>query len=168
MGWLGPHQQQEQVCISFLILYCCYYIRGQPLRHAIGNLIELMWFFFFFFSHLISCRTLFYGVYKCRGPGAATVRGVSWARELDYETARPFLVKSFVNGRHWLGPSDAWSWIEPITTLLSIQNSSFHLFDSYSYSNACDKQIVEIWPLAVAQLPNPGFVSRVHEFQSPT
>ncbi|KAJ8632172.1 hypothetical protein MRB53_025508 [Persea americana] len=44
---------------------------------------------------------------KNKGPGAATVRGVSWARELDYETARPFLVKSFVNGRHWLGPSDA-------------------------------------------------------------
>lgn len=55
----------------------------------------------------MSCRSVFYGVYKSWGPGAAAVRGVSRARELDYETARPFLVKSFVNGRHWLGPSDA-------------------------------------------------------------
>ncbi|RWW54110.1 hypothetical protein BHE74_00039331 [Ensete ventricosum] len=51
-------------------------------------------------------KTAFFGVYRCYGPGAAAVRGVSWARELDFETARPFLVKSFVNGRHWLGPSD--------------------------------------------------------------
>ncbi|WOL07045.1 putative pectinesterase 68 [Canna indica] len=50
--------------------------------------------------------TAFFGVYRCWGPGAASVRGASWARELDYKTARPFLVKSFVNGRHWLGPFD--------------------------------------------------------------
>ncbi|ONM15205.1 Pectinesterase [Zea mays] len=30
--------------------------------------------------------------------------GVSWARELDYFAARPFLGKSFVNGYHWLTP----------------------------------------------------------------
>ncbi|KAL6976174.1 putative pectinesterase 68 [Sarracenia purpurea var. burkii] len=53
-------------------------------------------------------KTVFFGVYKCRGPGAAAVRGgVSWARELDFDTAHPFLVKSFVNGRHWIQPSDA-------------------------------------------------------------
>ncbi|XP_068649991.1 probable pectinesterase 68 isoform X1 [Aristolochia californica] len=52
-------------------------------------------------------KTVFFGVYKCWGPGVAAVRGVSWARELDYETAHPFLVKSFVNGRHWMGPHDA-------------------------------------------------------------
>ncbi|XP_072963624.1 probable pectinesterase 68 [Typha angustifolia] len=52
-------------------------------------------------------KTAFFGLYKCSGPGAAAVHGVSWARELDFETARPFLVKSFVNGRHWLNPSDA-------------------------------------------------------------
>ncbi|KAJ8625892.1 hypothetical protein MRB53_019199 [Persea americana] len=52
-------------------------------------------------------KTAFFGVYKCWGPGAAAVRGVSWARELDYDTAHPFLAKSFVNGRHWLGPTDA-------------------------------------------------------------
>ncbi|GAB2274171.1 Probable pectinesterase 68 [Dionaea muscipula] len=52
-------------------------------------------------------KTVFFGVYKCRGPGAAAVRGVSWARELDYNSAHPFLAKSFVNGRHWIAPSDA-------------------------------------------------------------
>ncbi|WJZ82456.1 hypothetical protein VitviT2T_002215 [Vitis vinifera] len=52
-------------------------------------------------------KTVFFGVYKCWGPGAEAVRGVTWARELDFETAHPFLVKSFVNGRHWIAPSDA-------------------------------------------------------------
>ncbi|KAK3039476.1 hypothetical protein RJ639_028058, partial [Escallonia herrerae] len=52
-------------------------------------------------------KTAFFGVYKCWGPGVGAVRGASWARELDYETAHPFLVKSFVNGRHWIDPSDA-------------------------------------------------------------
>lgn len=61
------------------------------------TLAELVWL----------CRTVFFGVYKCWGPGAEAVRGVTWARELDFETAHPFLVKSFVNGRHWIAPSDA-------------------------------------------------------------
>ncbi|PKA64169.1 putative pectinesterase 68 [Apostasia shenzhenica] len=52
-------------------------------------------------------KTVFFGVYRCWGPGADSVRRASWARELDDDEARPFLVKSFVNGRHWLGPSDA-------------------------------------------------------------
>nr|QIR83180.1 pectin methylesterase 22 [Cunninghamia lanceolata] len=47
-------------------------------------------------------RTVFFGVYKCYGPGAAAARGVSWAHELTPEQARPFLVKSYVNGRHWI------------------------------------------------------------------
>ncbi|KAK8599027.1 hypothetical protein V6N13_076967 [Hibiscus sabdariffa] len=51
--------------------------------------------------------TAFFGVYKCLGPGAAAVRGVSWAKELEFEEAHPFLAKSFVNGRHWIAPWDA-------------------------------------------------------------
>ncbi|CAN0842263.1 Probable pectinesterase 68, partial [Linum grandiflorum] len=51
-------------------------------------------------------KTAYFGVYKCFGPGAEKVRGVSWARELDYDSAHKFLAKSFVNGRHWL-PLDA-------------------------------------------------------------
>lgn len=52
-------------------------------------------------------KTAFFGMYKCWGPGAAAVKGASWARELDFDTAHPFLAKSFVNGRHWIAPSDA-------------------------------------------------------------
>lgn len=52
-------------------------------------------------------RTMFFGVYKCWGPGAATIRGVPLAQELDFESAHLFLVNSFVNGRHWITPSDA-------------------------------------------------------------
>ncbi|BFG31394.1 hypothetical protein CerSpe_176670 [Prunus speciosa] len=52
-------------------------------------------------------RSVFLGVYKCWGPGEEALRGVSCAPELDYELAHPFLVKSFVNGRHWIAPSDA-------------------------------------------------------------
>ncbi|KAM7272979.1 hypothetical protein ACFE04_027643 [Oxalis oulophora] len=53
-------------------------------------------------------KTLFFGVYKCWGAGANAVRrGASWAKELDFDTAHPFLRKSFVNGRHWILPSDA-------------------------------------------------------------
>ncbi|KAG5061404.1 hypothetical protein JHK87_002433 [Glycine soja] len=52
-------------------------------------------------------KTVFFGVYKCWGPGAEAVRGVSWARDLDFEAAHPFIRKSFVNGRHWIAPSDA-------------------------------------------------------------
>ena len=56
---------------------------------------------------MFCCRTAFFGSYRCWGPGAKAVHGVAWARELDFKTARPFLSKSFVNGRHWLGPADA-------------------------------------------------------------
>ncbi|KAL0542114.1 hypothetical protein IC582_022204 [Cucumis melo] len=52
-------------------------------------------------------KTVFFGVYKCWGPGASKVKGVSWAKELEYKEAHPFLAKSFVNGRHWIAPSDA-------------------------------------------------------------
>lgn len=52
-------------------------------------------------------RTVFFGVYKCYGPGAAAAGGVSWVHELTPEEARPFLVKSYVNGRHWIQESDA-------------------------------------------------------------
>ncbi|KAL1214010.1 putative pectinesterase 68 [Cardamine amara subsp. amara] len=52
-------------------------------------------------------KTAFFGVYNCYGPGAAATRGVSWARALDYDSAHPFIAKSFVNGRHWIAPRDA-------------------------------------------------------------
>jgi len=52
-------------------------------------------------------KTAFFGSYRCWGPGAKAVHGAAWARELDFAAARPFLVKSFVNGRHWISPEDA-------------------------------------------------------------
>ncbi|KAL2321572.1 hypothetical protein Fmac_025951 [Flemingia macrophylla] len=52
-------------------------------------------------------RTALFGVYKCWGPGAAALSDGSLAKELDFESAHPFLVKSFVNGRHWIAPADA-------------------------------------------------------------
>lgn len=51
-------------------------------------------------------KTAFFGAYKCWGPGSEAVRGTSWARELDFDAAHRFLVKSFVNGRHWIAPED--------------------------------------------------------------
>ncbi|KAG8382432.1 hypothetical protein BUALT_Bualt05G0076700 [Buddleja alternifolia] len=46
-------------------------------------------------------KTVFFGVYKCYGPGAAAI---SWARELDYKTAHPFLAKKI---KPWTG---GWGW----------------------------------------------------------
>ena len=51
-------------------------------------------------------RTAFFGVYKCYGPGSEAVKGTLWAKDLDEQTAKQFIAKSFVNGRHWLDPSD--------------------------------------------------------------
>eukprot|EP01018_Ginkgo_biloba_P024847 Gb_27225 [translate_table: standard] len=51
-------------------------------------------------------RTVFFGVYKCYGPGAPAARGVSWAHELTPKEAKPFLVKSYVNGKHWIQDFD--------------------------------------------------------------
>ncbi|XP_059444103.1 probable pectinesterase 68 [Corylus avellana] len=52
-------------------------------------------------------KTVLLGAYKCWGPGAEVLKAVSWAPELDFNSAHPFLVKSFVNGRHWIALSDS-------------------------------------------------------------
>lgn len=46
--------------------------------------------------------TVFFGLYNCYGPGARAARRISWAHELTPAQAQPFLVKSYINGRHWL------------------------------------------------------------------
>ncbi|KAK8940070.1 putative pectinesterase 68 [Platanthera guangdongensis] len=51
-------------------------------------------------------KTVFFGVYRCWGPGVESFRGAAWAHQLDQDTVRPFIAKSFINGRHWLGPWD--------------------------------------------------------------
>ncbi|KAG9449668.1 hypothetical protein H6P81_009633 [Aristolochia fimbriata] len=49
-------------------------------------------------------RTVFYGEYKCYGPGARRSGRVGWSRELSSQEAAPFLSKSLIDGTHWLRP----------------------------------------------------------------
>ncbi|GAB2223480.1 hypothetical protein Droror1_Dr00017621 [Drosera rotundifolia] len=47
--------------------------------------------------------TVFYGQYKCTGPGASFAGRVSWSRELTDEEAKPFISLSFIDGFEWIG-----------------------------------------------------------------
>ncbi|XP_019177475.1 PREDICTED: probable pectinesterase 53 [Ipomoea nil] len=46
--------------------------------------------------------TVFYGQFKCSGPGAGHGGRVRWARELTEEEARPFISLSFIDGDEWV------------------------------------------------------------------
>ncbi|CAI9759023.1 unnamed protein product [Fraxinus pennsylvanica] len=46
--------------------------------------------------------TVFYGQYKCSGPGARFAGRVSWSRELTDEEAKPFISLSFIDGSEWI------------------------------------------------------------------
>ncbi|ERN15196.1 probable pectinesterase 53 isoform X2 [Amborella trichopoda] len=46
--------------------------------------------------------TVFYGQYKCAGPGASFAGRVSWSRELTDEEAKPFISLSFIDGSEWI------------------------------------------------------------------
>ncbi|CAN6463747.1 unnamed protein product [Victoria cruziana] len=46
--------------------------------------------------------TVFYGQYKCYGPGANFSGRVSWSKELTPQQAQPFLSLSFIDGSEWL------------------------------------------------------------------
>ncbi|XP_057966734.1 probable pectinesterase 53 [Malania oleifera] len=46
--------------------------------------------------------TVFYGQYKCWGPGADFGGRVSWSRELTQQEARPFISLAFIDGYQWL------------------------------------------------------------------
>ena len=48
------------------------------------------------------CRTVFYGQYKCTGPGANYAGRVQWSRELTDEEAKPFISLDFIDGLEWL------------------------------------------------------------------
>ena len=48
------------------------------------------------------CRTVFYGQYKCTGPGANYAGRVQWSRELTDEEAKPFISLDFIDGLQWL------------------------------------------------------------------
>uniref|UniRef100_A0A8I6WYV2 Pectinesterase n=2 Tax=Hordeum vulgare subsp. vulgare TaxID=112509 RepID=A0A8I6WYV2_HORVV len=47
-------------------------------------------------------KTVMFGEYKCKGPGASSRQRVPWARALSYEEARPFLGRDYINGEQWL------------------------------------------------------------------
>lgn len=51
-----------------------------------------------------SCRTVFYGEYKCMGPGSATSNRASYGRVLTDEQAQPFLSQTFIMASTWLLP----------------------------------------------------------------
>ncbi|XVF88638.1 hypothetical protein PTKIN_Ptkin19aG0066900 [Pterospermum kingtungense] len=46
--------------------------------------------------------TVFYGQYKCWGPGASYAGRVPWSRELTDEEAKPFLSLSLIDGSEWI------------------------------------------------------------------
>ncbi|KAH6818273.1 Pectin lyase-like superfamily protein [Perilla frutescens var. frutescens] len=46
--------------------------------------------------------TVFYGQYKCSGPGANFAGRVSWSRELTDAEAQPFLSLTFIDGSEWI------------------------------------------------------------------
>lgn len=46
--------------------------------------------------------TVFYGQYKCSGPGANTGRRVPWSHELTDAQVQPFLQLSFIDAGNWL------------------------------------------------------------------
>ncbi|MQL98695.1 hypothetical protein Taro_031417 [Colocasia esculenta] len=47
--------------------------------------------------------TVFYGQYKCSGPGANFTGRVPWSRELTAQQAQPFLSLTFIDAHEWLG-----------------------------------------------------------------
>ncbi|KAK6946262.1 Pectinesterase, catalytic [Dillenia turbinata] len=50
-------------------------------------------------------RTVYYGEYKCYGPGANRAKRVSWSRSLSTKEALQFLNKNMIGGRGWLRPA---------------------------------------------------------------
>eukprot|EP01018_Ginkgo_biloba_P020328 Gb_01459 [translate_table: standard] len=49
---------------------------------------------------------VFYGQYKCRGPGADLSRRVKWSRELQDDEAALFLHTAFIDGDQWLNSQE--------------------------------------------------------------
>lgn len=47
-------------------------------------------------------KTVFYGEYKCYGPGANRTGRVPWSHNLTDDEAKPFLSKNFIDADQWL------------------------------------------------------------------
>ncbi|KAL8223786.1 hypothetical protein R6Q57_019261 [Mikania cordata] len=50
-------------------------------------------------------RTVYYGEYKCYGPGADRSKRVGWSRELSHDESAPILNMTMIGGRSWLRPA---------------------------------------------------------------
>ncbi|KAF3433215.1 hypothetical protein FNV43_RR24317 [Rhamnella rubrinervis] len=48
--------------------------------------------------------TVYYGEYKCSGPGAAPAKRAKYVKQLSDAEARPFLTLGFIHGSKWLLP----------------------------------------------------------------
>ncbi|GLT42798.1 hypothetical protein SLA2020_167810 [Shorea laevis] len=49
--------------------------------------------------------TVYYGEYKCYGPGADTSKRVQWSQSLSENQAAPFMTIDMIGGRSWLRPT---------------------------------------------------------------
>jgi hypothetical protein len=82
------------------------------LSHLCESMNHKLWYYnwivVYLFWHLccVSLRLLnsevFFGQYKCWGPGANTTQRVPWAYDLTPAQAKPFLSVNFINGKSWL------------------------------------------------------------------
>ncbi|XP_002280496.4 putative pectinesterase 11 [Vitis vinifera] len=52
--------------------------------------------------------TVYYGEYKCYGPGANRTERVEWSRSLSSDEAVPFLTKEMIGGQGWLRPAPTY------------------------------------------------------------
>lgn len=59
----------------------------------------------FLFVNLMDCSNLYYGEYKCYGPGADRSNRVGWSLSLSETEAATFLTKDAIGGRAWLRPA---------------------------------------------------------------
>lgn len=49
-------------------------------------------------------RTVFYGEYKCIGPGSHTAKRVPFTQDIDDNEAKRFLSLGYIQGSSWLLP----------------------------------------------------------------
>lgn len=54
-------------------------------------------------SRNYTCRTAYFGTYKCFGPGSNTSTWPAWTRQLSKKQAKPFLnIATFIDADEWL------------------------------------------------------------------
>ncbi|KAM2621491.1 hypothetical protein TB2_026235 [Malus domestica] len=56
------------------------------------------------YMHTERDKTVYYGEYKCMGPGSSSSGRVKYARMLSDEEAKPFLSLTFIKGTKWVLP----------------------------------------------------------------